>query len=97
MSEHQARLDFYETFDRNHCPENGNQVPFAEFVSYYTCVSAVIESDSFFNQLLMNTWNLSTQAAGNSGVRRPLSAYNTRPKNFGGVTQQSGKESHPDT
>jgi len=66
LTEHQARLDFYETFDRHHNQDAGFSVTFDEFMSYYTCVSAVTDNDSSFQQLLTSAWNLDSPAAGDA-------------------------------
>jgi len=58
-------------------------------MDYYTNVSSVIESDDFFSQLLTSTWSLEQE----DKQQRPLTSYNQRPQNFGGVTQQFGQES----
>jgi len=81
----------------HHPTEAGFIVTFEEFSDYYTNVSAVIESDAFFQQLLTATWSLDTPAAGETRKPRPLSAYNYRPKNHGNQRYFSGKESLENT
>lgn len=92
-TESQAYNEFCETFDQHHPAEAGVLVTFAEFADYYTNVSAVVESDAFFQQLLTATWALNREAP----KQRPVSAYNFRPKNHGNQRFFSGKESHENT
>lgn len=47
-TERQARDEFNETFDHHHPTDAGFNVSYDEFVDYYTNVSAVVESDVFF-------------------------------------------------
>jgi hypothetical protein len=58
MTEHQAMIDFCESFDKHHPQNAGFVVTFDEFADYYTNVSAVCESEASFKLLLTATWSL---------------------------------------
>jgi hypothetical protein len=97
MTEYQAKLDFCDSFDKNHPQEAGFVVTFDEFADYYTNVSAVVASDHEFSALIRGTWGLDQASAGDSRAQRPLSSYNQRPKNFSNPQGYSGKESTNNT
>lgn len=60
-----ALMEFSDTFDLHHALyANGNSwgkggVSLAEFMDYYACVGACIESDEHFQIIMNNAWNLS--------------------------------------
>ena len=59
-SEEEAANEFASTFDSHHInyPENGTKVTRDEFLSYYTKISAAIESDSYFDNMMTDVWGL---------------------------------------
>jgi hypothetical protein len=41
----------------------GVQITLEDFSEYYTCVSAMIDDDNFFQMLMWNTWNIRTTSS----------------------------------
>jgi Ca2+-binding EF-hand superfamily protein len=56
----EALSEFLETFELHHNlnRRGENSVPHQEFVSYYEFVSAYIEDDEFFEDMMVNVWQL---------------------------------------
>lgn len=65
-TEEQVLGEFLETFEQHHNLRNGRQadgrVTIDEFVEYYTNVSASIDNDMYFSQMMNQAWNLSGDA-----------------------------------
>lgn len=59
--------EFLETFEQHHNLRNNNQadgrVTLEEFVEYYTNVSASIDDEMYFSQMMNMAWNLSGDAS----------------------------------
>ena len=62
-TEEEVLVEFMETFQAHHNRETGtksdNKITQEEFVEYYNHVSANIESDSYFDTMITNAWQLS--------------------------------------
>eukprot|EP01022_Parablepharisma_sp_SALTPOND_P007913 TRINITY_DN1341_c0_g1_i1.p1 TRINITY_DN1341_c0_g1~~TRINITY_DN1341_c0_g1_i1.p1 ORF type:complete len:726 (-),score=97.19 TRINITY_DN1341_c0_g1_i1:11973-14150(-) len=59
-TEDEAANEFAITFDAHHNSygAEGNMVTRDEFVSYYTKISAAVETDSYFDVMMTDTWGL---------------------------------------
>ena len=59
--------EFLETFETHHNLMAGGKadanVTLEEFIEYYNNVSASIDDDAYFAQVMDSSWNLSGQAA----------------------------------
>lgn len=59
--------EFLETFETHHnlmyAGANDQTVTEGEFIEYYTNISASIDDDLYFSQMMNNAWNLSGDAS----------------------------------
>lgn len=66
-TEEQVLSEFLETFETHHNLMSGGKadanVTLEEFIEYYNNVSASIDDDAYFAQVMDSSWNLSGQAA----------------------------------
>lgn len=62
-TEEQVLAEFLETFETHHNlvtgGRNDSNVALEEFIEYYNNVSASIDEDEYFNQVMDSSWNLS--------------------------------------
>lgn len=65
-TEEEVLKEFLETFEMHHNVVNGSQadgrVTLDEFIEYYTNISANIDNDAYFDLMLNNAWNGSSNA-----------------------------------
>lgn len=61
-TEEEALEEFQATFEAHHKDEAREWCTLEEFADYYTDVSALIESDAYFVQLMAGTWSLNRRA-----------------------------------
>jgi len=66
-TEEQVLGEFLETFETHHNVMHDNardfRVDMDEFIEYYTNVSASVDDDMYFSQMMNASWNLSGDAS----------------------------------
>ena len=102
-TERQVLEEFLETFEMHHSVKRDeapdHQVTLDEWIEYYTNVSASIDRDDYFEQMMESSWNLSSrdtkvkEAWTNRQNTVEEVNYNPRIKNHGYQKYYSGKES----
>ena len=57
-TERQVLEEFLQTFEAHQADKPDGQVTLEEFTEYYTSVSASIDDDAYFYQMMNNSWNI---------------------------------------
>jgi Ca2+-binding EF-hand superfamily protein len=91
-TERQVLEEFLSTFEMHFSDKPDGIVTLDEFIEYYTNVSASIDNDEYFTQMMNSAWNLDGEAAQYKSYEKGWSKDDSKPSGKGKVGVYGGME-----